>query len=101
MPHLTLSQYFYDGLSPGTVRFGSKVNALANGNISRPSLIVDGVDEDFAFLVAADGGWSNFRNKYAEPGKQPVLQVTFYFVALWTLFKFLVSILGASTADGK
>jgi 2-polyprenyl-6-methoxyphenol hydroxylase-like FAD-dependent oxidoreductase len=72
LPHLTLSQYLYDGLSPGTVRFGSKVNALANGNISRPSLIVDGIEEDFAFLVAADGGWSNFRNKYVEPGKQPV-----------------------------
>lgn len=66
------SQYLHDGLAPGTVRFGTEVSALADGNVSRPSLMVDGVRQEYHMLVAADGGWSNMRSKYVEPGPQPV-----------------------------
>ncbi len=48
------------------------MTALADGNINRPSLVVDGVRHEYHMLVAADGGWSNIRSKYIEPDSQPV-----------------------------
>ena len=76
-------QYLFDGLAPGTVRFGLKVNALADDNISRPSLVVDGARQDYHILVAADGGWSSMRSKYVEPARRPAY-------ACYVLFRGLV-----------
>jgi 2-polyprenyl-6-methoxyphenol hydroxylase-like FAD-dependent oxidoreductase len=68
---LNPSRYLFDGLAPGTVRFGLKENALTDDDVSRPSLVVDGARHDYDILVAAGGGWSSTRSKCEEPTRKP------------------------------
>lgn len=55
-----LRRILLDSLVPGTVRWGSKVEAVTAGE-DRHQVIVGGVAEAYDIVVGADGAWSRIR----------------------------------------
>jgi 2-polyprenyl-6-methoxyphenol hydroxylase-like FAD-dependent oxidoreductase len=63
-----LRQILLDAVRPGTVRWGSKIDAITPTKEGRYEIAVHGANETFDVVVGADGAWSRVRRFLSETG---------------------------------